>query len=519
MKKNIINYIYVYIAIIHFVGTFFTDKLIFNFNSINMFNYCFCKVIVFFILLLFWKFIYNIFVKKDKNKIKYLKYFLIYIIPMIIALLFAWPGTWFGADVYNFYYLAVNANYLYYLNYLSSVFYIIGYMLFPCASGAIILQVILFGIVCSYIIKNLFDIYNSKIVYLMYIPFFMFHSVFYAMFANRPVMFGISYLLLISIFVIDKIKKNKLNTEKMILILLLTGIVSYWRSESIYLLLVTPLFIFLTYKVRFNFKNLIGILGLVIVSFIIISLPQRIYEYSNKSDVPSGRNLPMFEGPLAYMLSYDLKGDNLEEDLNNIDKVLDIELMKKYPSYTDTPAVWNEGGCIKEYTKDEYDLFIKSYINVIKNNIPLFIKTKILTFANASTLFIDNFTSKDLYSNNSEALFDRRDTKTLFGYNTRKNFYKILEGKFGDDQSTNIIYRVLGNFLIPMVFIGLLFIYSIIKRNWFLFFMTGMLIGHTCILFITAPASYFMYYFNVFMCGWFFGILFFIDKKCKKNNI
>ena len=74
-----------------------------------------------------------------------------------------------------------------------------------------------------------------------------------------------------------------------------------------------------------------------------------------------------------------------------------------------------------------------------------------------------------------------------------------------------------------MIFICIIFIYSIIKKQWYYFFLSGMLIGHSLILFITSPASYFMYYFNVYMCGWILGIIYiidFINKWNKKlNNI
>lgn len=517
-KINKINLIPNVIALIHFFFTFFSDKLIFNLENINQTNYYSCKILLLVVLIFFWNFIWKLFYQKDKELNKYFKYFLLYFIPITLLFLLAYPGTWYGSDVFNFYNYAIEGNFLYYLNYLTSVFYIIGYMLFPCTSGAIILQIILFGIINSYIIKNFLDIYKSKLVYLLYIPFFMFHTIFYVFYANRPVTYGICYLLLVSLLIIDMKKKSKLTNKKLIFISLLTTIVGFWRSESIYLILAIPLFIFLTYKIKFNIKNTIKIVGIVFISFILVSMPQKIEEYKNKSDVPSSRNLPMFVSPLSYMLTQDLKGDDLEENLENIDKVLDVELMKKYASYKDTPAIWMEEGCIKDYTKEEYDLFLKSYINIMKNNIPLFLKTKTLTFTNASGVFVDGASSRNLYINDNQTILKREDTKTLFGYEVRKNTYRLLEGKFSNSQKTNIFYRITGNFLIPMIFIGIIFIYSIIKKQWYYFLLSGMLIGHSLILFLTAPASYFMYYFNVYMCGWIIGIVCIIDFINKKNK-
>ena len=140
MKKKLkkINFKLIIIVLIHFVITFFTDKNIFVFSDINIINYIFCKIIFLLVLYLFWKFIFKL-IDKDKVMISYFKKFLIYMIPISILLILCWPGNWFGPDVANFYEYAIHGNFLYYLNYLSSVFYMIGFMFFPVPSGPIIL--------------------------------------------------------------------------------------------------------------------------------------------------------------------------------------------------------------------------------------------------------------------------------------------------------------------------------------------------------------------------------------------
>lgn len=57
-KINKINTISILVALIHTIITFFTDKIIFELDSINRINYYFCKVLVFVILVLFWKFVF-----------------------------------------------------------------------------------------------------------------------------------------------------------------------------------------------------------------------------------------------------------------------------------------------------------------------------------------------------------------------------------------------------------------------------------------------------------------------------
>ena len=202
--------------------------------------------------------------------------------------------------------------------------------------------------------------------------------------------------------------------------------------------------------------------------------------------------------------------------------------MTKYGSYMDTPAIWSDGGCIKEYTNEEYDLFLKSYMEVIKDNFPLFLKTKTYTFMAASGVFNEGFTSIDLYTKDNDLLFGRKDTKALFGNKIRKNTMKIIEGKFNNDGNLNIFYRFFGNLLWPIFFIGISFICAIKKRNSFYLLLFGMMLVHVCIVFFTAPASYFMYYYNIYLCGWVLAIYFLISflrerysliKKSNKSSI
>lgn len=521
IKKLKLSYILgTVIAIAQFAITFITDKSVFDIVGSIKENYITCKILLFFILLFFWIFICDAVVVKNKEKIKYLKYFFIYLVPALALLIIIWPGVWYGSDVYNFIELTGICGYLYYLNYLTSVFYILGYMIFPCTSGVIILQVFLFAFVSAYIIKNCYDIFKSKWVYLLYLPFLLFHTIFYVYYPNRPIMFGILYLLLVMYLVIDYKKRIEFSNKKLLFIAILTAILSVWRSESIYLILTIPILVFVLYKIKFNFKNIFKVMLVFIVSFLIVIYPQKQYEYGNKTDVPSSRNLPALIGPLSFMLSrWELSGDNIDEDLANIDKVCDVDLMKKYGSFRDTPVFWSEGGCLKNYNSEEYNKFMKSYINVIKNNFGYFLRTKIRTFASASGVFGETFTSYNLYSSEDDTLVGREDTKTLFSYKIRKSVLKVIEGRIDSNNSLSVYHKLTGNLLLPILFIGIIFIFSIFKRDLFWFLLTGMLIGHTTIVFISAPASYFMYYFNIYLSGWILGIYYLTDLIVKKRKI
>ncbi len=523
MKKLIkkINIPFFLISLIWYIITFFTDKNIINFSLIHIRKYIFIKIIVFVILVVSFQFLAQAICKKDKTARKYLKYFLIYFIPMLIILLLIWPGVWYGNDVKAFINYAYKSAFFLKLHYLTSVFYSVGLSIFPCLSGAIILQLVYMSVVVSYISKNIFDIFHEKkFCYIIYLPFFLPVTIFYTLYANRPIMFGITYLLVVSIVMFDYLKKKKLSTMKMIVLFFLIALVSNWRSEAIYFVLASPLFIFLVYKIKFNIKNISKVVIPIFLCFLIIRFPQEWYKRNMTEVEKTQRNLPVYVSTLSYMTTYDLKGSNFDNDIEAINKVLNVKSLKKYPSYNNTVCIWQKDSCIRtNYTMEEYKEFQKAFMRIILNNKSYFLETKYLTFWSSTRMEHDNFSAIDLYKNDDDMINNNPTTKTIFGNNIRKTVLQILEGRKSQMEHANVIYTYTNNLLIPLILLVLLFLISIFKRRLLLFLLTGMLLGHAVLVFLTAPACYFMYYYNIFLIGLFLGfymLIKLVDKKIIK---
>lgn len=188
-----------------FLLTFLNDECYLNFANINVGNYILCKIILFVILFFVCKLILKISKNKDKEKI--IKYFLVYLIPMLIIFLLIYPGVWYSDD-FNFLRVSKTVDFLYDLNYLSSIYYSVCLMLIPYPIGVEIIQIILASSVVSYIVYELDTIFKSKFVYLAFIPFFLPLTIFYTIYANRPCFYGIFYLLYFVILFFTFIKKE-----------------------------------------------------------------------------------------------------------------------------------------------------------------------------------------------------------------------------------------------------------------------------------------------------------------------
>ena len=74
------------------------------------------------------------------------------------------------------------------------------------------------------------------------------------------------------------------------------------------------------------------------------------------------------------------------------------------------------------------------------------------------------------------------------------------------------------NLFIPVIFAAVLLVYSLIKKKWFSFFVTGGLMCHWFIVFVLAPASYFKYYFPVYILSYFYAAALLIWAFTRKDG-
>ena len=490
------------IAVIHFLLSLITDHFIFDFNSLNWFSYVCCKILFLGILFFGWSAIFKYFSKKKNNISKKqiqpraIVYFLALVIPLLLILLpLLWPGTWLGDDLKFLTENALTCNFHWRLNYLTTLYYIFGYMLFPTTSAPVILNILISGGVFAYIVSRLRQRFKTRWVWLAIIPFLLPHTLFYLFYPNRPVVFGLVFILLFSILLFDYLAKIKLSKEKFITILCMTAFLANIRSEAIYLIIVVPLLVIFAYHVKFSFKKALKYFGLLLIPFLLLAAPQKIHDAFENT--PSGyRNLPSYLSPLSVMLVQD-DFHASDEDLASIDKVLSVEDMKKYSTPADVPCMWVSETCIRDYSDADYQNFKKAFINIISQNKKLFLKAKFATFEIATSINGDPFTT---YEYNDSVI--------------RQQIYKILEGKTGNNLY-DALFRAVCNLYIPIIALTIIAIYLIIRKKYFLAAFPFIVLISAIPIFFTAPAAYFMYYFYVYLSGW-MAIMYIIISLIKK---
>ena len=150
--KEKLNKKCVIIACLHFILTFFTDTLIFDY-SLSDFSSLLqagksllaigSKVAFFFILIFIWHGLFYLFTKANR---KFVKYTLIYLGIMTLLLLLTYPGI-FRMDEFGILFTAQVVFPEFWQNYLTSIFYIISMMLFPVPAGIVFVQCICISLI------------------------------------------------------------------------------------------------------------------------------------------------------------------------------------------------------------------------------------------------------------------------------------------------------------------------------------------------------------------------------------
>lgn len=200
-----------------------------------------------------------------------------------------------------------------------------------------------------------------------------------------------------------------------------------------------------------------------------------------------------------------------DKDLEAIDKVMDIELIKQNPSYTETPSYWN-GRLIRDDYKDNLSNTTKSYIKIILKNPISFIKARFATFFASSGMdgkvipqvenrFLNHIAGKENNNFIEEFCSKHNGMKPIFK-NLKINIESFLNGENVRTGEQNQFMKVVfWNFIPVLLIILFIGIMNLFKRNWLVAIMCISLIAKSGLVFLTAPASYFMYYFPEYIIG------------------
>lgn len=445
------------------------------------------------------RFIKNI-VKKDEFSIKMLKHFAIYFGILLIFLILIWPGYWVWDEIWI---IDSTTNGVMYTwqSVITQLFYAYAMLLIPSPVGITIIQAIIISLCIAFLHTKIEKRFNKKcyniIIYiLMLTPAIIIND----LYALRLQLYAYVMLVLFTNLIFDYWDKKKINLPKAIFLYFLSALIILWRSEGIIFLIIIPVLMAIAYK---SLRKI----SIVVLMIVINAVTYLGYSKIIPSD--SRYQTIIFMNPLSIMLQEDLKGDNIQEDLEKIDKVMDVELIKENPSYIETPAYWNYQNTI---FRDDYEEhmteFYMAYIDIVINNPMEFLEARVKTFLASSGMddstakvgaFTEYFINETDKSEAITEFLDKYKIMNPINANLKVSIETSLVG-VGNAKET-IMRPIFWNVVPILLLMFIVMIERLIHKDFIVCMIILSLFAKTVVVFLTAPASYFMYYLPEYVCG------------------
>ena len=473
-------------ALIHWLLTFYTDSFVFERNGeTNEFNYIACKIILLILLFFVWKRIFE----HSRDDLQVLKFAGLYLIPLIIVMYFKLPQGFLSNDESLIYEEAVHLKDYTWFSYLTTWYYILSLMLIPFKLAPIFIKVMIQLLVCGYTVKRLAGRFGIKRAFFAYIPFLFYPVLAYTTSAHRIPVYFLLYAFLIFKLYMDRQEGRDTGFKELIWILLLGAVLTQWRTEGIYLIIILPLLLFFAYPFLRSIKRFLIMAALFILAQYLVSVPQNGLIPGRMGDKANNRMAPFYAYTITNMMRNGLDRDRNRESLKKIDRYLDIAAIDRINedlkdiNYEDVLILYYPGytGVREDVTPEDYNAYTEGCVEIFKNNPDVFFKTRRGAFNYAALPYHLNFAA---LSGGAKGL-------VLFAF--------------------SIVKALFYNLYIPCILLVIGLIIFLIRRRWFEFFASSGLAGHFVIVFILAPASYFKYYFPIYFTVYLFLTVFAVE--------
>lgn len=475
--------------------------------------------------------IHSLYKKKFEPKVKNeIILSLIYFTILIGLLLLVWPGTWSWDDIE----ILKNASFLDltpWQHFFSGLFQILCLQTIPIPSGVIIMQIVIASLIVGYCISNISTLYgkNKKQVIILQIILGLITLlpplVMYILSGFRMGMYSYLELLLITEMIILYKHKKQVTVNEILKISLLTIIIACWRTEAMYY----PLFILVLYLILGN--KVISKKVAIIASLIVIITTFGVAKINNLMIGNNEYSLTATMEPVTSIIKISDESD--KKELEIINKVIDVEYVLENLEKTGELYYWTTG-VVKDYTEEQYSEYLKAFFK-------LALKYPEVTINSWWNIFVKSGsgrgedskqTTKNMVANTGGETFNLFNTRTITGIRwngvpsanlkvkgpinieARNSVISFLNGTDSNGNLT-IIHKIGWNFFIPFTLILICLIYKLIKKDWFMVFLILTVVARIPIVFVTAPAEYFMYYLSAYLCTYILSAIVFMEAIIK----
>lgn len=467
--------------------------------------------------------------QKDEFYRRWLRYSTIYGSIILAVFLLIYPGHWVW-DEFNI--LVVVKEYVPYAwqNYFTNIFYTFSLYLFPSAISIVIVQLLVIVSIVGYVAAVAKSLIHSKwavplVLLLFSLPPILINN-FYPL---RLTLYSYVEVLLFTYLLHSYYRTRlRLSYRSMAIVSFMVGILSFWRSEGMYYLFLLP--ILATYSKLITKKNwatyrthaLLAPSYIIIVALGLVTYLTNDVRYSVTTAI----------NPLSVMLQNPpLKGEHVVEKLADINAVLNLDVLRQYPSYSEIPSYWN--GALQPDFSNHLKSFRSAYLYIVLHNPDTFLVARAKTFLAANGAYepyppvlpIGLLGRDDELAANERvvaAQFERDNVFTTpINPSVKKTVTRTLLG-IDEHNKLTPLGHITWNLFAPLAFLVIVFFHAARKKRWFWVIACVLVLLRFPIIFLTAPASYFMYYLPLYMSGLLiplFYLLLHLQADTKKKGI
>lgn len=496
----------VIIALIHWLLSFFCDRLIFDYvtwdfenltQSIKTAMTIGAKAVFLLVLLLVWQGIWYFVKKADR---RYVRNTLIYFVINLAVLLLVWPGIW-RMDEFGILNSATLLLPVFWQNYLTSLFYVFSLMLIPAPAGIVIVQCACISLLAGYVI-TWFEKGFGRLGLLSFIPFLFFPVLDSNLYPMRMSLYAFLELSLVILLF-----ETRQQSEKLTKCILLAAVVTVWRTEAVYYFVFFPLLLVILLAKKLDKKKLVRSVCGYLVLTLILFVPQTL---GNRLTSGSQYDLTSVVLPLVDLVQKEDEVNPDSEELKKIDAVVSVDaaIEGAREGKNGISLFWSNPDFVRtDYTSAQYSQFKSAYYQLILKHPGVFLKERFTCFMQ----------SEDLLENTTE-LFDKEGNAnydTFRGYPLTEPVNKELRSRvicllewrhYPSYTDKKAGYSLIYSPILPIILLLLCWGGCLVRKKWPVFFILSLPLIKLPLILLTAPSRLFMYYYSLYLIGY---VLFF----------
>ena len=172
-----------------------------------------------------------------------------------------------------------------FFNYWTMYIPMIAMNIAPFPAFTVVFKIWLMSLAAGYCVYRLMRVTESKLSFLLYLPFLLPPGLYQSYSIHRCPMYAVLYLLYACILICDHFEKKNLGTGKFLLLSFMTAVLTQWRSEGIYLLVLGPVLLYFTYMPALNAKKKAAALAAMLLVQLAVYLPSAFDKEKNAADL------------------------------------------------------------------------------------------------------------------------------------------------------------------------------------------------------------------------------------------